>query len=165
MQTTTNTTNPEITISAKHLTFTERERHEVERFINDYHPQKMPTGGDHYVAITHGFNLVGVFILQRTPNGHDVELTRFCTDGKARYSAIMRYIIDYVNRETIYRKMFTFADVRYDTRKFYRNSGWFQVGYIPALPAHATFDCARKAHSSGSLKYEVDYTKRKPAFR
>ena len=73
----------------------------------------------------HNNNLVSVITLSRQRGTSNLELSRFCTDGKI-YAGVFSKIIKEI-RKHYKEPILTFADLRYSDGNLYRKTGFTEV--------------------------------------
>jgi hypothetical protein len=90
----------------------------------------MPSGASHYLKVEYKNTIIGAILLKKI-DGITVDMTRFCTDQLATYPGLMSKVVSYVRKNYSYKKIVTFADLRYSTGDVYKKSGFIEVSRLP----------------------------------
>lgn len=133
----------EKSVGARKLRIGEVDRKIANDFVHANHIQGRAYGVTHAIGAHYGDDLVAVILFNRQRGTGDLELIRFCTDGKL-YAGVFSRMMNYFTKQyPDIDRIISFADLRYSDGNLYRKNGFIEDRIISPdyryIIGHKTF--------------------------
>ena len=138
---------------ARKLYITKIDGQLANKFCEKYHIQGK-TGQIIYSAGAYDeyMILVGVMIFNQQRTTQDIELIRFCTDGKI-HNGLFSKLLKYSINDNNFEKIISFADLRYSEGNLYEKTGFKNIKTIK--PDYMYVDGLSRKHKSSFAKNNI----------
>ncbi len=103
---------------------------EASEFVDKHHIQGKTSGVIASYGAFQGEELVAVIQFNKQRGTGDIELIRFCSDGKT-YAGLFSKMFKYAVNDEHYNEVISFADLRYSVGEVYSKNGFVEVYTIP----------------------------------
>lgn len=140
-------------LPARKLFVSKIDSHVANKFCEKYHIQGK-TGQVIYAAgaFDDCMVLVGVMLFNQQRNTQDIELIRFCTDGKV-HNGLFSKLLKHSLKDNDFDKIISFADLRYSEGNLYEKTGFTQLSTIK--PDYMYVDGLKRVHKSSFAKNSI----------